>query len=80
MTLPMPDTSPAMLRTFLLIRIAARARIHDETEAQAARRVSRIVREDAGVTVRQYDAALAGEADRETLEKVWRGLGVEIYL
>lgn len=77
MTLPVPDTSPAMLRRFLVIRIGARRRIHGETEAQAAKRLSRIVRDDSGVTVRQYEAALAGKADRETLAKVWRGLGVE---
>lgn len=76
MARPQPDLSPAMLRMFLRARIKAYRFTHAAPLYQAYREISRIVRRDAGVTAKQFDDALAGRADAETLAKVWRGIGV----
>lgn len=78
MTLPVPDTSPAMLRVFLRARIKSRQSTYREKLYAATREISRVVRRDAGVSAKQFDAALAGRADDDVVARIWAAIGVEV--
>lgn len=79
MTLLVPDYSCAMLRVYLHARIVFRRQARGETHRIARKAVSGWVRRDAGITHRQFEAAIAGRLNDDAARgRIWGALGVSV--